>query len=305
VLAWWHGLIRTIDEAQQRRPWLAFPIGVVKKFSEDRGTSHAALIAYYGFFSIVPLMLVFVTLLRLLMPGHPAFQTRLETSALAGLPVVGTAITADVHALRGSLIALLLGSITALWAGLAVVGAAQQAMDALWGVPARRAPSFVRRRARAAVVLVALGGAVVLSAVLSAAAGLLAGGMAARIAWVVGAGVVNIALFDILFIFLTTTRLGWREVLPGAAVAGLAWMSLQAFGAFLVKREVTGASAYGVFAVVIGLLWWLLIAAEVTLLAAEMNVVRTRHLWPRSMLDRVDGHGMGALPPTRVGSEER
>jgi uncharacterized BrkB/YihY/UPF0761 family membrane protein len=41
---------------------------------------------------------------------------------------------------------------------------------------------------------------------------------------------------------------------------------------------------YGGFAIVIGLLAWILIGAEVTLLAAEINVVRKRHLWPRSLV---------------------
>jgi hypothetical protein len=35
---------------------------------------------------------------------------------------------------------------------------------------------------------------------------------------------------------------------------------------------------------VIGLLTWIYIGAQVTLAAAEVNVVRRRHLWPRSFL---------------------
>jgi len=34
---------------------------------------------------------------------------------------------------------------------------------------------------------------------------------------------------------------------------------------------------------VVGLLTWLLIAAELTLIAAELDVVLSRRLWPRSV----------------------
>ena len=37
------------------------------------------------------------------------------------------------------------------------------------------------------------------------------------------------------------------------------------------------------FAVVIGLLTWIYLGAQVTLLGAEMNVVRARRLWPRAL----------------------
>jgi uncharacterized BrkB/YihY/UPF0761 family membrane protein len=43
------------------------------------------------------------------------------------------------------------------------------------------------------------------------------------------------------------------------------------------------SATYGTFALVIGLLSWLYLASTVTLLAAELNVVRSRRLWPRSL----------------------
>jgi len=48
-------LARRFDRFQRERAWLAFPIAVMRKFGDDRGGSLAALIAYYGFFSIFPL----------------------------------------------------------------------------------------------------------------------------------------------------------------------------------------------------------------------------------------------------------
>jgi uncharacterized BrkB/YihY/UPF0761 family membrane protein len=38
----------------------------------------------------------------------------------------------------------------------------------------------------------------------------------------------------------------------------------------------------GFFALVLGLLAWLYLGGQVTVIAAEINVVRARRLWPRS-----------------------
>ena len=56
-------ILRAIDQYQQRRRWLAFPFAVNKKFGDDQGGYLAALIAYYGFFSLFPLLLVFTSIL--------------------------------------------------------------------------------------------------------------------------------------------------------------------------------------------------------------------------------------------------
>ena len=49
---------RAADAFQQRRPALAFPVAVWKKFNDDQAGNLAALIAYYGFVAIFPLLLL-------------------------------------------------------------------------------------------------------------------------------------------------------------------------------------------------------------------------------------------------------
>jgi hypothetical protein len=59
---------------------------------------------------------------------------------------------------------------------------------------------------------------------------------------------------------------------------------LQTVGGYYVRHSLAHANAtYGFFAIVIGLLSWLFVAAQLTLYAAEVNVVRRHHLWPRSL----------------------
>ena len=59
-----------VDRFQQRRPWLGYVIGAWKKFSDDQAGNLAALISYYAFASVFPLLLVLYTVLDLVLIGH-------------------------------------------------------------------------------------------------------------------------------------------------------------------------------------------------------------------------------------------
>src|SRR6059036_1964303 len=88
-----------LDGFQQRHRSLAFPFAVVKKFGDDRAGNLAALIAYYGFFSLFPLLLVFVTVMGFVLNDHPALFAAVQRSALRQFPIIGTDI--KVGALPG------------------------------------------------------------------------------------------------------------------------------------------------------------------------------------------------------------
>src|ERR671930_368644 len=89
-----------LDEFQQRRRWLAIPVAVVRKFADDEAGNQAALLAYYGFFSLFPLLLVFVTGVSFVLAGHPALQDKLVNSALADFPVIGAQLHAGLHGVK-------------------------------------------------------------------------------------------------------------------------------------------------------------------------------------------------------------
>ena len=274
-----------IDAAQQRRTWLAFPFAVFKKFGDDRAGNLAALIAYYGFFSLFPLLLVFVTVVSMVIAGNPELQRRIIDSAVSQFPIVGEQIAKNVHAIKGSGVALAVGIIGALWGGLGVIQAAQNAMNGVWNVPRKDQPNFVKSRARSLLTLVVLGVFVICSAILSGLSSSAGGiGMFLKVVAIAGSVALNLVVFLAAFRILTVENLTWREVLPGALCAAAAWSALQYLGTYLVAHQLKNASAvYGFFAVVIGLLWWIYLGAQVSLLSAEVNVVLKRRLWPRSL----------------------
>jgi membrane protein len=273
---------RAFDRWQQRRRAAGFTLAVFQKYSDDQGSYLAATISYYAFFSIFPLLLVFTTVLGFVLGGHGDLYKSLVNSALGEFPVIGRQLR--THSLQGNSLALGLGIAGALWAGMGVFLAAQNAMNQVWGVPYTRRPDFFRARLNALMLLLMLGGGILASTVL---AGLGSFGASYGIAWKIGSialsTVLNVGLFWLGFRLLTARDVSWRQLRGGAIAAAVAYEILQALGGYYVGHAVKGATGtYGTFALVIGLLSWIYLAAHITLLAAEVNVVATRRLWPRS-----------------------
>jgi membrane protein len=273
------------DEIQRRHPVLAVPIAVFKKFGDDQGGHWAALIAYYGFFSLFPLLLAFTTILGFVLQDNEELQERILDSALSQFPIIGDTIRQEFGALEGSLTALAVGIVGSLWAGMGVLLTLQTAMDELWDVPRRSRPNFLKGRLRAFLALFVFGAAIITSTVL-AGLGTAGGsfGWALRVLAIASTFLLNAVVIGSAFRYLTVAPIGWRDVVPGALLSSAAWMALLALGAWLVDRQLRDAEAlYGFFGIVLGLLSWIYIGAQVMLLSAELNVVLARHLWPRSL----------------------
>jgi YihY family inner membrane protein len=277
-------LLRRADRQHQRRAWIAFPYAVMKKFGDDQGGNLAALIAYYGFLSLFPLLLVMVTLLRILLRNDPELQETIRTSALSNFPVIGDEISTSVHSLKGSGLALGIGLALALWAGLGVMKVLQTAMNAVWNVPYQHRPNFWVSLLRAMLMLAVLGSVTIASAT-AGSVGAGSDSWLIAIAGIAISVVLNLILFLLAFRILTTEDLTWGDVFPGAMVAAFVWAALQALGGYIVTHQLQGASdTYGTFATVIGLLAWIYLGAQMTLFAAEVNVVKKRRLWPRAIV---------------------
>jgi inner membrane protein YhjD len=280
-------VVRWIDAQQQRRRWLAFCVAVAKKFGDDTGSDLAALVAYYLFFSIFPLLLVFTTVLGFVLGAHPDLQEKLLDSALESFPVVGDQIRANIGTASGNGVALVVGLLITLWGGMGAIGSMQNAMNAVWDVPRRERPGFLPQRLRSLALLVAF----VVFVVLSTVAGGLAGAASSwpvfgRLGAVVPGLVVNVALYVFAFMILTSRPVGWRAVWPGALLAGACFTAVQILGSAYVNHVVAGAGpVYGSFAIVLGLLSLLYLLAQISLLCAEVNVVRELDLWPRSLTE--------------------
>jgi membrane protein len=274
---------RALDERQQRVKWLAIPIAVVKKFSDDGAGSLAALIAYYGFFSLFPLLLVLFTVLAYVLQGDPSAQHSISDSVLKQFPVIGPDISKNIHALHGHVVSLVVGVLGSLWGGLGITQATQNAFARVWAVPMKERPSFIQSRLRGVALLTLLGSLFIVSTL---ASGLVTGGLGgpgAKVAGIAISLVLNVALFFAAFRLLTPT-IGTSRLWAGVFVAAVLWEILQAIGGYYIGHVLKHAhNTYGTFALVIALLVWLRLGAQILLYSAEINVVLARKLWPRSL----------------------
>jgi len=277
-------VLRAVDRFQQRHGVLGFPVGVVKKFGDDQAGKHAALFAYYGFLSLFPLLLVFVTLLGYALANDEALQQRIVATVTAQFPVAGPQIQAGIHGIQGSGVGLLVGVLGTLWGGLGITQSTQDAMNAVWNVPRKNRPNLWLRLARGLGSLLLLLAGVLLATFL-AGQGSARSGLLGRLFPYTGSLLLNLLLLSVMFQVLTALRIPWRQLLPGAALGALGWSVLQALGVWIVDRQLQHANViYGVFGVVIVLLSWLALSGQLLLYAAEVNVVLARRLWPRSLL---------------------
>jgi YihY family inner membrane protein len=275
--------LRAFDRWQQSRRGIAFSAAVVKKFSDDQAGQLAALIAYYAFFSLFPLLLVFVTILGFVLEGNQSAQESIVHSTLSQFPIIGDQLQRNVHSLTGSVGSLVIGLAGSIFAGLGITGATQNAFNQVWYIPHKHRPNFVMWRLRGLAMLVLLG---VLAIVSTVAAGFVTGGTHGTVAVVAGTLVAlaaNLLLFFTAFRVLTVDEVATADLIPGVVVAAVLWQIMQHIGGFYVEHVVRHAQeTSGLFAFVLGLLTWLYLGGQITVLAAEINVVRARRLWPRS-----------------------
>jgi YihY family inner membrane protein len=287
------GAVTRIDNYQRRHRWIAVPLATVYKFVEDQGTYLAAMMTYYGFVSLFPLMLLLVTVLGFILEGRPGVQAQLVESALTRFPIIGDQVAENVGSLKGSGLGLAVGLIGVVYGGLGVATATQNALNRVWSVPRNERPNPIKARLRSLLLLGVLGlgvlSATVLSALTTGARAYGANvGVGVRVLATVLAVLANVGLLLVAFRIGTARDVSHRDIRLGAVTTGIGWQLLQIGGTYYLGHKLTDATqVYGMFGMVLGLLAWIYLQALILVLCAELNVVVHRRLWPRALLTPV------------------
>src|SRR5215468_8466351 len=174
VIAW-------ADRLQRRHGVLGFPYAVVKKYGDDGGGREAALITYYGFLSLFPLLLLGVAVLSRVLASNPDLRARFIAAVVP--EALQSTVEHALAALPTSPIPLVAGLIGLVFSGTGVVFSVYETLHHVAAVPHRLRAPFVSRYVRLLVVRPApiqalwpgaLIGAAVVTLVLNAGAPLLA-----------------------------------------------------------------------------------------------------------------------------------
>ena len=212
-------LVVRIDRAQQRNRVLGPLFAVVKKFGDDRGSTLSALLTYYAFMSLFPLLLVFTTIVGFI--GNDRIQGSLVGTALQQLPAFGQQIGPNApHPLRGSLPVLAFGLIVLLYGTLGSAQSAQYAMAQVWNVPGVVRPGFFPRLARSLLLFVAVGVGVGLTAGVGAIATSSSRALSTRVWLSAGDLLLDVGLYFVVFRILTPRVVATRDLVAGAVFGG-------------------------------------------------------------------------------------
>jgi len=277
-------VLRAVDEYQQRHAWLGFPVAVWKKFGDDQAGNLAMLVAWFAFVSIFPLMLVLVTVLDIVLKNNPDLRHRLVNSALEQYPLIGQQLghISPINQQFG--LPLVVGLVGTFLGALGVANAMQNALNTAWEIPYAHRPGFPWSWLRSMGLIVVIGLCLIGTTILSTAAGRVLTGDGAKAAAIAVSLAASIGLFLLAFRLGTAREIGWRQQWLGAVIAGVIWQILQSVSGYFISHQLAHASPiYGTFAVVIGLIAWLYLQAQLTLYAVQVSVVRTYRLWPRSI----------------------
>ncbi|MDA2891173.1 YihY/virulence factor BrkB family protein [Mycolicibacterium sp. BiH015] len=286
-------MVKWLDRLQQRSRFAGFIIAVVYKYLDDQGGYLAALLTYYAFVSLFPLLLLLTTTLGVLLWNRPEWRAQIVDSAISQLPLIGDQLSRP-ETLSGGTTAVVIGILGALYGGLGVGQALQNAMNTVWSVPrfGRRDP--IKSRLHSLLLLVILGSALVATTLLTGLGRNWATlGFIGTVGILLASVLLNTAVCAVAFRVTTVRPLTWAQVMPGAVLAAVVWQVLQWFGATYVSHVVASASVTNsVFAIVLGLLAFLYLVSVALMLCAEINVVRVDRLHPRALLtpftDNVD-----------------
>ena len=147
-------IIAWADRLQRKHGALGLPYAVVKKYGDDEGGRQAALITYYGFLSIFPLLLLGVAILSRVLADHPDLRQRLITEIVP--QALRSTVEHSLATLPTSTIPFVAGLVGLLLSGTGVVFSAYQTLNHVAAVRYRFRAGFVSRYVRVFVVLAML-----------------------------------------------------------------------------------------------------------------------------------------------------
>jgi membrane protein len=276
VIAWADGL-------QRRHGVLGFPYAVVKKYGDDGGGREAALITYYGFLSIFPLLLLGVAVLSRVLAGHPDLRGRLI--AVVVPPALRSTVEHALATLPTSAVPLVAGLIGLLFSGTGVVFSVYQTLNHVAAVPHRFRAGFVSRYVRVLVMVAALLlGGLAVGALTVVATALPGQPGVQRAAALFGSALVVFAVLLLAARLLLVRTAPVRALWPGALLGAAEVTVVLNAGAPLLARLVTKAGpVYGSFATVAGMFALLYLVGQALVYAAEAAAVRYARLWPRAV----------------------
>jgi membrane protein len=278
------------------QPWLALLqpariwsllLQTFSAWSSDKVPRHGAALAYYTVLSIVPLLIVIITMIGLVFGKEAAQGYILEQIANVVGPQSAEAIKDMIQRANQpttGVVATLFATGTLLLGASGVFGQLQDSLNTIWGVQPKKGRGIwglMKDRFISFAALLGTGFLLLVSLVLSAALaafGKWFGGwlpapefVLQTLDLIISLAVIT-GLFAMMFKTLPDGRMAWSDVWVGAALTALFFtLGKFAIGLYLGKSDV--GSAYGAAGSLVILLVWVYYSAQIVLFGAEFTQV--------------------------------
>lgn len=277
--------VAVFDNYQRRHKSFGFPLAVVKKYGEDQAGRQAALLTYYAFLAIFPLLLVLTTVLKVLIRNDEVLRSKIIDGATNYFPVIGSELQRNVHTLGSTGWILAIGVLLTLFGARGVADVLRDSINHIWQVPLARRSGFPHGMLKSFAIILVGGAGLILAPVISGYAVSMGGH-----GWLVRGLALLITLTILYLMFLVLVRIALptkvpiRKLRPAAVISTIGLVLLQVSGSLVLTHQLKHFnSLYGTFAVVLGLLFWLYLQAQLFYYAIETASVRALNLWPRAI----------------------
>lgn len=278
-------ITQKIDNSQRKHPPLAFLHAVAKKFTEDQAGYQAALVTYYGFLSIFPLLLVLTTVAGIAGSRDPELAGRLVSSVSNYFPVAGQALSNSVNNVERTGLALVIGLLFSLYGARGVADSFRNAVNHIWHIPMERRSRFPRALLRSVALILGGGFGFVAASAITIWVSAVGHGWPFRVLAIA----LNLAVLYLVFVYILRLSLPLkvpvRKFRVGAITSAAGLTLIQTVGSifFIAQAKSLTDSYSAIFATTLGMLAWIYLQAQVLMFAVETDTVINNKYWPRSL----------------------
>jgi membrane protein len=278
-------LLKSVDSFQQSHPMLAFPVAVIKRYGDDKAGRQAALVTYYAFLSVFPLLLIFITVLGILVANNSTLETQIMQNVFQLFPSLGDDLRKNVQSLHTSGLALALQGLIVLYGARGLASILQETFNNLWHIEPHHRPGFLGDNARSFAMMLSVGLGMVIGVAISVGLNSVVhiGWLGTVFITMVNLG-ITFGLFLIVFRLGTSERIALGKLVLGAIIATIGIVIIQRMGGFIMKQQLPKLQgSYGSFAITLGMLFWIYLQAQVILYAIVATIVRAEKDWPKKL----------------------
>lgn len=272
-----------IDNYQRRNSLVGFSYAVIKKYGEDEVGKKAALLTYYGFLSIFPLLLIITTLISIFTANDPQAQATATETISRYIPAIGDQLYNQIHSINKNGFALIGALLFTVYGARGAVESFRESAKNIWQEPIR-SENIAKKVARSSLILFIGVAGLTIASVATGFVSDTGNSILIKLAS------VTVNIFVLYWVFIVVLKISLdrkirvKKIRTGALMAAAGLVTLQIVGGVIITQQLkTLDTLYSVFALPLGLMFWVYLQSQVVYLSVVASVVSQKKLWPRAI----------------------